>query len=172
MNNVICKLGAIAALALIPLCAAQAKATSGQADEAAIRKLLDDGCEGFVKKDIKAAMAPYGRDLYTFDIAPPQHKDYAQLYKENKELMDAVASTPTCTYREMTIKSYGNVAYAHYILPYSVTLKSGASIDLEGRGTDVFEKSRNKWRIVHEHFSVPVNPMTGQGMMKATPAAQ
>lgn len=161
------KLAATVTLAGCALTGTAQAATTPRQDEAAIRKLLLDGCEGFVAKDLDRAVSPYGKDIFSYDITPPEHKDYAALRKDNEELMAAMASTPTCTYRDMVVKSYGNVAYARYVLPYSVTLKSGAKIDLDGRGTDILEKSGGKWRIVHEHFSVPVNPITGQAQMKA-----
>lgn len=154
------------AAALTATTAQAAPAKDYSADEAAIRKVLVDGCTAFVAKDLEGSMAPYDKKLFTFDIAPPQHSDYEHLKESNRQLIAAIAEAPTCTYRDMVIKVYGDNAYARYILPYSAKLKSGQSIDLEGRGTDILEKHDGKWTIMHEHFSVPVDPFTGKAELK------
>jgi len=135
--------------------------------EAQIRTALLDGCTGFVNKDLARATALYSPQLYTFDLSPSQHNNYTELIEVNRQLIDSIVGTPTCTYHDMFIKVYGNNAYAHYILSYSATLKSGTRIDVDGRGTDIFEKSGGKWQVVHEHFSLPSNPVTGQAVLKS-----
>ena len=66
----------------------------------------------------------------------------------------------------MYIKVCGDNGYAHYIMPFHAQLKDGRTIDFEGRGTDLFERSAGKWLVVHEHLSLPVDMNTGQAEMK------
>jgi ketosteroid isomerase-like protein len=140
------------------------------AEQAAIRAVYEKGCAGFAGGDMEIAMSPYSRDLFLFDIAPPYRSDYEHLKQANTTLRNAMATTPTCTYEEMVIEVIdANVAYAHYILPFSATLKSGAQLSIHGRGTDIFRKTANGWKIVHEHFSVPVDPFTGKAELQPPP---
>jgi ketosteroid isomerase-like protein len=135
--------------------------------KAEIRDALLEGCAGFVAKDLARATGLYSQRLYTFDLSPPHHSNHDKLIEANRQLIENLVGTPTCTYSDMFIKVFDkNNAYARYILSYSATLKSGAKIDLDGRGTDIFERIDGRWQVVHEHFSVPVNPITGQAQLK------
>ena len=158
----------LAALVATALAVPAGSAPAAKADEEAqIRNALVDGCTGFVNKDLARATALYSPDLYTFDLSPSQHNNYTELIEANRQLIGAIEGTPTCIYHDMFIKVYGNNAYAHYILSYTATLKSGDKIDVDGRGTDIFEKVGGKWKVVHEHFSLPSNPVTGQAVLKS-----
>jgi ketosteroid isomerase-like protein len=160
------KLAVSATLAIVGSSSNWAWAAKGGA-EAEILGALMEGCAGFVAKDLARATGLYSQKLYTFDLAPPHHSNHDELIEANRQLIAGLVGTPTCTYSDMLIKVFNkNNAYAHYILSYSATLKSGEKIDLDGRGTDIFEKIDGKWQVVHEHFSVPVNPVTGQAQLK------
>ena len=45
-------------------------------------------------------------------------------------------------------------------------MKSGVELSIHGRGTDVFRKIDGQWKIVHEHFSVPADPITGKAELQ------
>ena len=134
----------------------------GQAKED-ILKVLVDGCTAFSAGDIPGAMAPYNEDVLLYDIAPPFRSNYAHLKEVNTALRGMMAEPPSCTYKDMQIALVTpDFAYAIYLLPYSAKLKSGQSLSVQGRGTDLFRKIDGKWKIVHEHFSLPSDPLTGK----------
>lgn len=138
--------------------------------ETLIRQQLVAGCDGFIHKNVADATALYDRHIYEFNLTPPQygdHENYAELIRNNRELIDSIVGTPTCRYRDMYIEVFdAKFAYAHYILSYSATLKSGVKIDVDGRGTDIFQKIAGKWMVIHEQFSVPVDLMSGKAVLK------
>lgn len=137
------------------------------AEQAAIKAVYEKGCAGFSSGDIDAAMSPYSRDLFLFDIAPPYKSDFEHLKKANTALRENMATPPTCVYKDMVIEVITrDVAYAHYILPFSATMKNGAHLEIHGRGTDIFRRIDGHWLIVHEHFSVPVDPLTGKAELR------
>ena len=43
--------------------------------------------------------------------------------------------------------------------------KDGKQQEATLRVTDVFHKVDGKWKLIHSHVSVPVDPKTGQGQM-------
>jgi len=164
------KLGkVIAMLATASIAVQTGSAAAARADdEAAIRSALLDGCAGFVNKDLREATALYSPDLYIFNTFTMPHNNLSDLIETNRQEIDSVIGTPTCTYRDMHIKVYGDNAYARYFLSYGGTHKSGAKIDVEGRGTNIFERINGKWKVVHEHFSLPTaNPVTGESGLKS-----
>lgn len=141
--------------------AADAKGVARAQQE--IKAVLDKGCAAFAAGDIEGAMAPYSKDLFLYDVAPPYKSDYEHLKQANAALRSMMAEQPTCTYKDMVINVITpNFAYATYLLPYSAKLKNGEQLALQGRGTDIFRKEKGQWKIVHEHFSVPVDPLSGK----------
>jgi len=156
----------VAALTILGGSSNWAGAAQGGA-KAEILDALMEGCAGFVAKDLARATGLYSQRLHAFDLAPPHHSNHDELIEANRQLIAGIVGTPTCTYSDMFIKIFDiDNAYARYILSYSATLKSGQKIDLDVRGTDIFEKIDGRWQVVHEHFSVPVNPITGQAKLK------
>ena len=140
------------------------------AERAAIQSVYQKGCAGFAAGDMEATMSPYSKDLFLFDLAPPHKSDFERLKMVNTGLRAAMATVPTCTYEEMVIEVVAaDVAYAHYILPFSATMKDGTHFAVDGRGTDVLRKLEGTWKIVHEHFSVPADPLTGKAQLLRTP---
>jgi ketosteroid isomerase-like protein len=156
----------ITATIIAGLGAVSACTSSKAADEKAILSLLQDSCDGFKVSDLDRALALYSPDLHLFDMAPPQQRTFADLKATVQQTITALAGTPECGYRDMKIKVYGDSAYAHYIMPYRATFKDGRTIEFEGRGTNIFERTNGKWLAVHEHLSLPVNMATGQAEMK------
>lgn len=136
-----------------------------------ILKVLVDGCTAFSAGDIPGAMAPYNEDVLLYDIAPPFRSNYAHLKEVNTALRGMMAEPPSCTYKDMQIALVTpDFAYAIYLLPYGAKLKGGQTLSLQGRGTDLFKKIDGKWKIVHEHFSLPSDPLTGKAEL--VPPAQ
>jgi ketosteroid isomerase-like protein len=138
--------------------------------EKLIKQELVVGCDGFIRKDVAEATALYDRNVYEFNLTPPRygdHENYTELIDDNRQLINSIVGTPTCLYHDMYIKVFdANFAYAHYILSYSATLKSGAKISMDGRGTDIFRKIAGKWMVIHEQFSVPVDLVSGKAVFK------
>ncbi|HJU29301.1 MAG TPA: nuclear transport factor 2 family protein, partial [Candidatus Binataceae bacterium] len=57
--------------------------------------------------------------------------------------------------------------FAHYIEHFTGTAKDGKKADITWRVTDGLEKTDGKWKIVHEHISLPVDLDSGRAYMNA-----
>jgi len=159
-------------------CAASIVATSSaQAadtpDQAAIKKILNDGCAAFVNGDSKGAISLYLSNypkFMVFDIAPPREKNYDQVKAFNDQMLAATDGKPTCVYEEINpVILTPTYAYSTAILHSTGKLKNGSSFDFRERATDVWKKVKGEWKVMHEHNSVPVDVMTGKADLTVAP---
>ena len=88
----------------------------------------------------------------------------------NRQLVDLTDGKPVCVYEEIhpviLTKTY---AYSFAILNVAGKLKDGHSFHFRERSTDVWQKIHGKWRVMHEHNSVPVDIFTGTADLDAKP---
>jgi ketosteroid isomerase-like protein len=144
-----------------------AQAQTVAAHKAAIQAALDRGCQGFINGDVAAAMSPYNKKAFVFDLSPKLNSNYDDVLQGNQKLVAVLDGKPTCTYKEVVIKIDHNHAYVHYLLPFTAKLKGGKSLDVVERVTDIFELTNGKWLIVHEHASVPVDIVAEKLFLRA-----
>jgi len=158
----------ISLLALIIIPASIALADS--MDASAIKKTLQDGCQAWIDGKAVESVDFYMPDVIVYDIAPPLQKTLAQVAEFNKQLSAITVGTPTCIYEEIhpviLTKTY---AYSIAILYAAGTLKDGKSFHFRERSTDIWKKVDGKWRIMHEHNSVPVDVMSGLADLGSKP---
>ena len=70
---------------------------------------------------------------------------------------------------DLSVTVVGPVAYGHSIQTISWTGKNGKATSAVVRVTDVYRKIGDKWLIVQEHVSVPVDLDTGKPDMTSKP---
>lgn len=66
---------------------------------------------------------------------------------------------------EMVVVTDGKLGMVRSIQHFTYTDKDGKAQEATLRVTDVFHKVGGKWKVIHSHVSVPVDPKTGQGQM-------
>jgi ketosteroid isomerase-like protein len=66
---------------------------------------------------------------------------------------------------DFNIHANGNLAFVSYIQHVTGTSKSGATFNVRLRATDGLEKIKGRWRIVHEHISIPLDDATMAAQM-------
>ena len=150
----------------------KAAARPVNADMAAIQALEDSYVEAFNTRDVSGIMANYarGRELFVFDAVPPREYASWDAYKRDFETLFSNFSGPASDkMSELHITVVGSVAYAHHIEDTQLTQKDGAKKEMVVRVTDVFRKLKDKWLIVQEHVSFPVDVTTGQADLMSKP---
>jgi ketosteroid isomerase-like protein len=154
----------------LTLCLCPPALAGTAADEAAIEKILNDGCASFVSGEAATSVDLYLKDVTVFDIAPPRMKTHDQVVAFNKALLDAVAGHPTCVYEEIhPVILTPKYAYSWAVLYTTGKLKDGKQFAFRERSTDVWEKVAGHWRVMHEHNSVPVDVFTGTADLESKP---
>jgi ketosteroid isomerase-like protein len=70
---------------------------------------------------------------------------------------------------DLQIEASGDVAFGHYLYRVTGTLMDGKKVDMWVRATGCYRKKDGKWKLVHEHQSVPFDPKTGKASLDLKP---
>jgi PhnB protein len=127
---------------------------SRAAEEAAVRRVVEDWAEAFRAKDIERVWSHYTSDVLSFDLAPPlQHGP--ELRKELEQWFETWRGPLGYEIHDLIVEAGGDVAFAHSLNRMSGTRTSGEEADLWFRATVCFRKTGSAWKVAHEHTSVP-----------------
>jgi len=155
---------ALAAAALIGLAGCHAADTTA-ADKAAINASVQRWAAAVEARDIDGIMAYYVQDdsLFVYDVIPPRQYVGAAAYRKDWEQTLAPYVGPIhISVADWAVDVDGNLAYAHGTSLLSGNDKDGKPMDINVRVTDVYKKIDGKWLVVHEHVSVPIDPVTNK----------
>src|SRR5215469_9398290 len=161
------KVGIIACTTLVAL-----TMTAFADPTADIKALGDRFVAAFKAKDVDAIMKVYGPDqtLVIFDVVPPRQYIGAAAYCKNwQTLLDSFDGPITVERGDLDVVADRNLAYSHCIDHVVGTDKHGKKLDMTLRVTDVYQKIRGRWLVVHEHVSVPVDLDTGKPDLASKP---
>jgi ketosteroid isomerase-like protein len=134
-------------------------------DEAAIRALEENFIAAFNTGDIDAMMKNYIPDngLVVFDVVPPRQHLGADAYRKAwMGFFSHFRGTPKIDITDLGITVDGNIGFSHSIQHVTGTDIHGHTVDRTVRVTDGYRKIGEKWLIVLEHISVPVDIATGK----------
>jgi uncharacterized protein (TIGR02246 family) len=139
-------------------------------ETAEIRDLLEDWAKAARTGDLKSVMAAYAPDVLAFDaIAQLQFKG-AEAHRKHWEMCVEMCSGPTTfEIHDLAIEAEGGVAFAHYLLRCGGTGPDGQKQAGWMRVTVCCRKERGRWRIAHEHFSVPFEMESGKALLDLEP---
>ena len=129
-----------------------------------IRALEDRFVAAFKAKDLDAIMKAYapGQALVVFDVVPPRQYVGAAAYRKDWQTFLGSFDGPiTVELTDLDVGADRNLAYSHSIQRVTGTDKQGKKLDMTLRVTDVYQRIRGRWLVIHEHVSVPVDLDTG-----------
>ena len=139
-------------------------------DEAAIKRLIDDGIRALHDKNIEGVMSLYAPEVVSFDIVPPLRYVGAEAFRKVWEEVFFVYQGPIdYELHDLTITVGDDVAFAYSLNRISGTLNTGQKTALWLRWTACFRKINGKWLIVHHQNSVPVDLQTGRAVLDLKP---
>jgi uncharacterized protein (TIGR02246 family) len=154
-----------------PAAAAPADAAkAAPSDKAQIAALEKRFAAAVNAKDPAKIMAVYARSgLFVFDATPPRQYVGWEAYKKDWEgfFKKGFPGAIKFTVSDLAITTDGNMAYSHSI--QTIDAPGNAVPKLVVRVTDVYRKTGDRWLIVHEHVSVPVDVSTGKGDLLSMP---
>jgi uncharacterized protein (TIGR02246 family) len=159
---------AIAAIGLAGGATAQAQAKNEQA----IRALEDRFAAAFNAKDVDAIMKFYvpGNELFVFDVGVPrQHAGWEDYKKDWQDFLAMVPGPLKFDISELSVETDGRLGFSHSIQHMSWKGADGSPMEMTVRVTDVYRKMDDKWLIVQEHASVPVDLTTGKADLMSKP---
>ena len=125
-------------------------------NEAQIRTLIDDWAKALHAKDVDAIMSIYAPDVLAFDLAPPLQHVGADVHRKNFEEWFSTFRGPVGhEFRNLSITAGDDVAFCRCFNRIHGTRTNGEETDVWVRVTVCFRKIAGKWKVVHEHVSVP-----------------
>jgi len=137
--------------------------------ETLIRRRVEDWVKAIRAKDIDGVTSLYAPDLISFDLAPPLRYFGADGKRRAWQEAFAAFSGPIAyEVRDLNVTTNGELALVHSLNHIQVTLPGG-HIDMWLRWTACFRQIDGVWLVVHDHVSVPVDPVRGQAVLNLTP---
>jgi PhnB protein len=132
----------------------EADMAAANADEVAIRCVIDAWTQALHDKDAKAVAACLADDLTVYSLAPP----LVAPDDDGEGLtgwFDTWSSPIGYDLADLTIATGGDVAFAHGLAHMTGTKTDGETPDLWFRCTLGLRRHERAWKIVHVHESVP-----------------
>ncbi|GAA1942186.1 YybH family protein [Kitasatospora viridis] len=145
-------------------------ATQHEEDEAAVRRLIGRIVEGLEAKDVEVLREVYAADIVSYDVEPPLQHVGVEAKLENWAPVLAFLDTVAYEIRDLTVTADDRLAFGHALARLSGTLKDGSAMrGMWVRVTYCCQKFDDRWLIVHDQVSVPLDVVSGNAMVDLEP---
>lgn len=139
-------------------------------DEAEIRQMIDSWVASVRVKDIDGLMSHYANDSVTFDIMPPlKHQGISAYRKLWEECLPYFEGNLGYEIRDLNITIGSDVAFSHSLNRMNGATTNGEKMDTWMRATVCYQKVDGKWKVVHEHVSVPIDVENNKALFDLKP---
>jgi uncharacterized protein (TIGR02246 family) len=124
-------------------------------DEAEIRDVITRWSQAVRDENMAGIHADHDTDILMFDVPPPFLSRGLDAYMATWQMFFAWQAKPVeFVFRDVEITAGNDVAFATAI-GRCADLSSGEKVQLEFRLTMGLRKLDGRWRIMHEHHSIP-----------------
>ncbi len=129
-----------------------------QGAESEIRKVVEQINAAFRAGDVDKLMSFYADEIVSYDMPTPLSYKGIDSYRRSWQMgIDMMKDMGPLETAEDKYFINGDLAVYHALCRMTGTLKkTDEKIDAWSRYTGVFKKIGDRWLIVHEHFSVPI----------------
>ena len=157
-------IGAIVAMAgLIMSLSVNARAEGSAKDEKAIKDIENKIISATSTDEVMKYYDQEDIDLYDF-VPPLQYKGATAVHGDLDNFFNN-AKDVKGNFVELVVVADAKLGMARSIQHFTWTSADGKQQEATLRVTDVFHKVDGKWKLIHSHVSVPVDPKTGQAQM-------
>ena len=126
------------------------------ANEAQIRKLVENWAKAVRNKDMKQILAHHSNDIIMYDVPEPFQSIGIEAYRKTWDLFFAFTKQGVFDIQELNIVADENVAFCFATMKCSNKTDTVDFVDLPFRLTIGLKKINNQWTIIHEHHSIPI----------------
>lgn len=138
--------------------------------EARIRELLQGFAAAFRAKNIDGVMSLFAPGIVSFDLAPPLRCVGAEALRRHWEATFAPFEGPLAyEIHELAIEVGDGLAFSHSLNHMRGTLAEGHTTERWLRWTACFRQIDSRWRVIHEHVSVPIEVRSGKALLDLAP---
>lgn len=121
-----------------------------------IRRMIASWAQAVREEDIEKIHADHDPDILMFDVPPPFRSRGLDAYMETWKLFFKCAARPIAfDFDDVEVSAGDEVAFATAVGNCVHIPRGGEPTAVKFRLTMGFRKVGPRWRIVHEHHSVP-----------------
>ena len=147
-----------------------ATATMQRTAEAEVRRLIEDWAKAAQAFDIERIMASYAPDIVAYDAIGKLRFQGADAYREHwKSCAEMCPGQMVFEVRDLVIEAADHLAFGHYLVRCGVVGEDGKEDTGYVRVSVCCRRTGDRWKIVHEHFSVPFDPASGNALLRLKP---
>jgi ketosteroid isomerase-like protein len=141
------------------------RSTNDPNAEAEIRELLATRTKALAGKDAATLAAANHADVVVFDAVAPFVRRGAETTARKQEWLAAYRTGIGHEIRDLEIVANAELAFCHFLVRISGTMVDGTDVGMWVRATTCLRKLNDRWKIVHEHASVPFDAETGTAVV-------
>lgn len=143
---------------------------SKSADEAAVHAVLESIARAVRARDVDAMLAQCATELVTFDLVAPIKHDGAEAIRQVWTRTLAAFEGPLeYDYQQLDIQVDGDLAFARCLNRFGGTKSDGTEVTNWLRSTFGLRRIDGRWKVVHEHVSVPFDMQSGKALLELHP---
>lgn len=143
---------------------------SKSVDEAAVHAVLEAIARAVRSGNVEAMLAQCAPDLVTFDMLPPiRHEGAAGLRSLWAKTLAAFEPPLDYDFQQLHIEVGDDVAFARCLNRFGGTKRDGMQVVNWLRSTFALRRIDGRWKVVHQHVSVPFDMETGKALLELHP---
>lgn len=144
--------------------------TTSLSQEAIIRELTGRWVAAIASQDSEAVLSFYSPAIRSFDVILDQQIRGADNYRDHLARCMALCNGEAVfEMYDLEVTVDGGLAVCHGMFHCGCDDENGELKTGWMRGTFVWQKNQNQWRIVHEHLSNAFQPTSGELIMDWQP---
>jgi uncharacterized protein (TIGR02246 family) len=138
--------------------------------ERELRDLVDERVRAVRERDSATLAVRPAEDVITFGVLPPLNSRGSQATVEHlRAWFDGYDGPIDYSTHDVQASAQGDLGFCSYLYHVGGTLKTGDQVNMWVRATLCCRRIDGRWRIVHDHESVPFDPATGQALISLEP---
>ena len=136
----------------------------------AINTLIEQWKHAVLSRNIDKIVSYYADDIVSFDaVTALQFKGKAAYRAHWEECMTFCPGPHLFDFAELKVTQSQDLAFAHWLVHCGGTDDKGETKGCWMRASAGYQRIAGQWRIVHEHWSAPFDPMSGATLFDVTP---
>lgn len=135
-----------------------------------LKALVDSWEADNSDRDVDAILGHYADDLLAFDAILQLQFQGRDVYKAHwKACLEMCPGPMTFEVHQLRQWGEGDVGFGHFLCRCAGTDAEGNAQGCWMRVTQGYRRIDGQWRIVHDHFSAPFDPQSGQALFELQP---
>lgn len=142
-----------------------------KSSEAEIRALFERWYDASSRKDLDAAMEPISPDIVSYEHSMPlEIREVAKIREECKAGFDRAGAEFRWDVPDLQILVRDDIAVTWGLNRMRDRAEGDPPSEMWSRGTRIFRRVGDRWQLIHQHVSFPMDPATGNARFDLKPA--